>query len=74
MQKTNMKWDQPCVTCVFFEGEAQQSDLFTSNSVEEAVNYSAGKSPPLVLIHVDHLRKSQTEIKNEVKESAWKDI
>lgn len=57
--RKDIKWDQPCVTCVFFEGEAQQSNLFTSNSVEEAINYPAGKPPPLVLIHVYHLTKWQ---------------
>lgn len=61
-----MKRDLPCVTCVFFEGEAKQSNLFTSNSVEETVNYPAGKPPPLVLIHVYHLTKTQTDIENKV--------
>lgn len=61
-----MKRDQPCVTGVLFEREAQQSNLFARDCVEETVNDPAGKPPPLVLIHIDHLRKSVTELENEV--------
>lgn len=54
-RERDMKWHQPCVARVFFEWEAQESNLFTSDSVEEAINDPAGKPPPLVFIHIYHL-------------------
>lgn len=54
-KKHDMKRDPPCVTCVLFEREAQQSNLFTGDSVKQTVNDPAGKPPPLVFIHIYHL-------------------
>ena len=55
--------DRPGVPGVFLEGEAQESDLLAGDRVEETVDDPAGKTPSLVLVHVDHLKdnKSNTE-------------
>lgn len=66
----NMKRGWPCVTCVFFEGEAQQSNFFASDCVEEAVNDPAGKPPPLVLIHIYNLYKIHKE--NKLNTDLWR--
>lgn len=55
------KWDQPCVTSVFFEGETQKGNLLPCDSVEETFDNPAGEPPPLVLVHIDHLNKRRVE-------------
>lgn len=57
MSRINKNENRPCVARVFFEGEAEQGDLFTRDRVEEAVDDPAGEPSALVLVHVYNLRR-----------------
>ena len=56
--------DKPGVPGVFLEGEAEEGDLLAGDGVEETVYDPAGETPPLVLVHVNHLKRKRKKVKN----------